>query len=417
MEAIHSPHCRIGLCGAVLRRIPGSRQASDKWLSRNQPGLEVILPGCDLYPIPERMAISRQGSRKPARNLTRHSHDSPRSDAPRHPWQKVFLPVEPAHNGVVLTFPDPESAGLQIRRDPCNPRSLGSSRAVYSRHLPAPPGQPHCMPARTRRNIQCPAGLERPQHSSQFRSRLLQSARCGRYIRHSCLRIFAFIIGAALAVPSLPAGEDAVLTNGFRLHADHHDVLPNSVRLYVGDGIIELPASAVDRFEHDPNEPGEAPLPPPPAIVPLPTPVQPPPGQPVPVTIPGTPAELAFRTARKYALPPEFVASVMETESAMRPGAVSPKGAIGLMQLMPDTARQLGVNPFDPAQNTDGGVRYLRDLLSRFEASPDQVLLALAAYNAGPEAVNRYRGVPPYAETRAYIIRVLSNWEKRKSVR
>lgn len=202
-----------------------------------------------------------------------------------------------------------------------------------------------------------------------------------------------------------------MLTNGFRLHADRHDVLPNSVRLYVGDGIIELPASAVDRFEQD-----SLPVPPP-LIVPASTPGPSMPAVPLLPVTPGTPAELAFRTARKYSLPPDFVASVMETESAMRPGAVSPKGAVGLMQLMPDTARQLGVNPFDPVQNTDGGVRYLRDLLARFEASPDQVLLALAAYNAGPEAVDRYRGVPPYAETRAYVIRVLSNWEKRKAAR
>jgi soluble lytic murein transglycosylase-like protein len=107
----------------------------------------------------------------------------------------------------------------------------------------------------------------------------------------------------------------------------------------------------------------------------------------------------------------------METESAMRPDAVSPKGAIGLMQLMPETARYLGVNPHDPAQNTDGGVRYLRDLLTRYQSSPDQVLLALAAYNAGPEAVARYNGVPPYAETRAYVLRVLQVWERRKTAR
>ena len=206
-----------------------------------------------------------------------------------------------------------------------------------------------------------------------------------------------------------------MLTNGFRLHVERHEMSVNSLRLYVAGGIIELPANAVDRFEPDLEQDlgqDDVPLPSPPTpIVPLSTPA---PSHPA---TPGTPAELAFRTARKYSLPPDFVASVMETESAMRPGAVSPKGAIGLMQLMPDTARQLGVNPFDPVQNTDGGVRYLRDLLARFEASPDQVLLALAAYNAGPEAVDRYRGVPPYAETRAYVIRVLSNWEKRKAAR
>ena len=188
-------------------------------------------------------------------------------------------------------------------------------------------------------------------------------------------------------------------------------MLQDSVRLYVGDGTIEFPASAIHHFEQD-----DAPPSPPPFIPPVPPPSLLP-DPPVSATPPGTPAELASWTALKYALPPEFVASVMETESAMRPHALSPKGAIGLMQLMPDTARQLGVNPYDPVQNTDGGVRFLRDLLARFESSPDQVLLALAAYNAGPAAVERYHGVPPYAETRAYVVHVLSNWEKRKSVR
>ena len=226
------------------------------------------------------------------------------------------------------------------------------------------------------------------------------------------MRAIAFIIGLSLATPGLHAAEDAVLNNGLRFRAERHELSQNSVRLYVGDGTIEFPASAIHHFEQ-----GAAPLPsPPPFLQPAPR-SSPLPDPPLSATPPGTPAELASWTALKYALPPEFVASVMETESAMRPHALSAKGAIGLMQLMPDTARQLGVNPYDPVQNADGGVRFLRDLLARFESSPDQVLLALAAYNAGPAAVERYHGVPPYAETRAYVVRVLSNWEKRKTVR
>jgi soluble lytic murein transglycosylase-like protein len=80
------------------------------------------------------------------------------------------------------------------------------------------------------------------------------------------------------------------------------------------------------------------------------------------------------------------------------------------MQLMPDTARKLKVNPNAPRQNVEGGAQYLRDLLAQYEGKPDQVLLALAAYNAGPEAVERYHGVPPFRETRQYILRVLKDW-------
>jgi soluble lytic murein transglycosylase-like protein len=103
----------------------------------------------------------------------------------------------------------------------------------------------------------------------------------------------------------------------------------------------------------------------------------------------------------------------MKAESGFQPNAVSPKGAIGLMQLMPETARELGVDPRDPHQNADGGAQYLRALLARYESDPNQVLLALAAYNAGPAAVERYHGVPPYRETREYILRVLKNWEQK----
>jgi soluble lytic murein transglycosylase-like protein len=102
----------------------------------------------------------------------------------------------------------------------------------------------------------------------------------------------------------------------------------------------------------------------------------------------------------------------MKAESAFHPEALSPKGAMGLMQLMPDTARMLGVDPADPRQNADGGARYLHDLLSKYEDKPDQVLLALAAYNAGPAAVEKYHGVPPFRETREYILRVLKNWDQ-----
>lgn len=118
--------------------------------------------------------------------------------------------------------------------------------------------------------------------------------------------------------------------------------------------------------------------------------------------------ELIRQSAQRYGMDEGLVRAVVQAESGFNPQAVSAAGAKGLMQLMDATARALGVDdPFDAAQNVDGGVRYLRSLLDRFDSLP----LALAAYNAGPGAVQRYGGVPPYAETRTYVNRVLSSWQ------
>ncbi len=109
--------------------------------------------------------------------------------------------------------------------------------------------------------------------------------------------------------------------------------------------------------------------------------------------------------ARRQQLDPRLVHAVVRVESGYDPVALSRKGAMGLMQLMPDTARALGVDdPYDPDQNLRGGTAYLRQLLDRFRGNLE---LALAGYNAGPEAVDRYRGLPPYPETRGYVGRVL----------
>jgi hypothetical protein len=110
---------------------------------------------------------------------------------------------------------------------------------------------------------------------------------------------------------------------------------------------------------------------------------------------------------REYGLPSGSVDAVIYQESRGRMNAVSPKGALGLMQLMPGTAAQLGVNPYDADQNIRGGARYLRQQIDRFGSIP----LALAAYNAGPGAVTKYGGIPPYRETQNYVATILSRWQ------
>lgn len=191
---------------------------------------------------------------------------------------------------------------------------------------------------------------------------------------------------------SAAAGEYAVLASGARLRIDRHEAEGGTIRLYSGGGLTELPAAAITRFEGDDYTP--------PKLIP-----------PAAATIPPAvdTAKMVDETARKYGLPVNFLRSVIKAESGFRTDAVSPKGAIGLMQLMPDTARMLGADPTDPAQNLEAGARYLRELLQKYDHGAWH---ALAAYNAGPGAVDRHKGIPPYRETREYIRRVMDLYQR-----
>ena len=201
----------------------------------------------------------------------------------------------------------------------------------------------------------------------------------------------ALLLFVLAAAGSAWAGEEAVLANGGRLHAERHENAGSMVRLYIGDGYVEIQATRVLGFE--PDE----------LIAPPVTGVPETPASPV------SPRQLADAAADKYGLPRGLVRSVMSAESGFQSQAVSPKGAVGLMQLMPSTAQTLGVDAHDPAQNADAGVRYLRQLLEKYHGA---LYHALAAYNAGPAAVDKHKGVPPFQETLRYVNRITSDWKK-----
>src|SRR5580698_3433965 len=204
-----------------------------------------------------------------------------------------------------------------------------------------------------------------------------------------------------LAAP-LFGGETAVLTSGMTVHIDRHEESNGPggaiVRLYRGQTVTEMPRTVVTAFEAD----EVIPQPPPPAAdatqpqVPAPVPL------PVVSKTPDSSGkaidarELVRAAALRAGLPAAFVESVAKTESGFDTAAVSPKGALGVMQLMPATAKALGADASDPEQNIEAGARLLRELLIKYNGD---VVKALAAYNAGEGAVDHYQGVPPFPET------------------
>jgi len=130
------------------------------------------------------------------------------------------------------------------------------------------------------------------------------------------------------------------------------------------------------------------------------------------MNIPGPAARLIGPYAGKHNLRPELIQAVMEVESGYQVNARSRVGAIGLMQLMPQTAKYLKVNPHDPDQNVEGGARLLDTLVTRYETRRNGLALALAAYNAGAGAVDRFGGIPPYKETRQYVAKVIRRFKE-----
>ena len=205
---------------------------------------------------------------------------------------------------------------------------------------------------------------------------------------------------AILAAGAAYAGEYAILDTGFRIHAESHKEVGDKVRLHTSTGDIELPAASVFAYETEEYQPPPAPV--------AESAVKP---QVAPKVVepPADPKTLLRNAAAKTGLPAALVTSVAAVESGFRPDAVSPKGAIGVMQLMPETAKTLALDPHDTAQNIEAGARLLRELLIKYNGD---VVKALSAYNAGAGAVDRYKGMPPYAETQEYVYKVVKTYLK-----
>ncbi len=205
----------------------------------------------------------------------------------------------------------------------------------------------------------------------------------------------------AAVVPGLHADQYAVMNTGARVRIDRYTSAGPLTNLFLpGGGVVEVNTAEIARFEADEYTP---PPPPPPAA--------PAAGQGANVSGQDL-NEIIRATGERHGLDPDLIRSVIHAESGGNPRAVSPKGASGLMQLMPGTARQLNVsNSFDPAQNVDAGTRYLRQLLAQYGNS---LPLALAAYNAGPKKVDAYKGIPPYRETYNYVSRIIQSFNQQK---
>jgi hypothetical protein len=196
------------------------------------------------------------------------------------------------------------------------------------------------------------------------------------------LLVAAVAAGVACAAPALRA-DYAVLKTGVRLHITGYEQTGDQVRLTVTGGTVDVPATELVSIE---PEDQFAALPP------------------APPAVKGLYGNLIRAAAEKHGVDQKLITHVIAAESNFNPHATSHKQAIGLMQLLPATAARYSVgNIFDPTENIDAGTHYLKDLLARYSGN---VSLALAAYNAGPETVTRYGGIPPFPETQKYVQKI-----------
>jgi soluble lytic murein transglycosylase-like protein len=217
-------------------------------------------------------------------------------------------------------------------------------------------------------------------------------------------KLFKLTLAVALIASGstcISASELAILRNGFTIKYERRELRADMTRLYFAGtpgGYADVPTEEIAGYETEE------------IIPPVPAPVTS-----SVVSEAMSLGELVEHASQRNKVDAELVLSVIRAESAFRANAISSKGAQGLMQLMPQTAMELGVrNPFDPAANIEGGTRYLRQLLDRYN---NDLSKALAAYNAGPGPVDQYHGVPPYSETRAYLAKVIADFNRQKQVR
>jgi hypothetical protein len=211
-------------------------------------------------------------------------------------------------------------------------------------------------------------------------------------LRCTSLRV---LLGIGLSFSLCAAGafaDNIVLKNGARLNVTGYQLVGDKYRLQMTGGVVEIAADEVERIE-----PEDVFAPPPPPVV---------------AAAKGNYRDLVENSAARYKVDADLISSVIAAESNFNAKAVSRKNARGLMQLMPGTAAKLGVrNVFDPQENIDAGTRYLGNLLQRYQ---NDLSLALAAYNAGPERVQQYGRVPPFAETLSYVRRVQRTYQSSK---
>jgi soluble lytic murein transglycosylase-like protein len=255
------------------------------------------------------------------------------------------------------------------------------------------------IPARNLHNV-CHSERSEESLSLQFTERPSRSLR-----NKCCALLIAFLLSALPAF----ASQLAVLRNGFSIrHQRRAEIGPNTRLFITADGLsfVDVPTAQIDHYE-------AAPEPTAPESIVAPTSTT---RRAAPVAKAAEPLpsvdELVASASTRYRMDPDLVNSVIRAESGFNVRARSPKGAQGLMQLMPGTASKLGVNnAYDPRSNVDGGTKYLRQLLEKYNFD---LVKALAAYNAGPERVDKFGGVPPFHETHVYVAHIVRDFNRKK---